>query len=176
MYLCTNKKDKYYGTLNVQMFHVKQFFAMKNFYIYKHGSFKFFKGESLLYTTDPTLFCSLAPCRLFSGMSAYLFSRRISTKYSSTYSLISVSKISKSSFYQKFEVAVSASEFLCAHPSTLSSAFERSLLVANSVASEVRFELVGVPSHFDVAYVVYNSSSRCYYVDLYYKVVESKSK
>lgn len=172
MYLCTKKKDKYHGTLNVQMFHVKQFFAMKSFYIYKPGSFKFFKGDSLLYLTDPLLFRSLSPCRLISGVSAHLFSRRISTKYSSTYSLICSSKICKSFFYQRIQVVVSVSEFLSAHPSNFSSVFERSLLVANSVSSEIHLEFPGLPSHFDVAFVTYDSVSRNYYVDIYFKVVQ----
>lgn len=154
------------------MFHVKQIFAMKDYYIYKPGSFKFFKGDSLLYLTDPILFRSLSPCRLFSGVPFHLFSRRISTKYSSTYSLISSSKICKSFFYQRIQVVVSASEFVSSHPSNFSSEFERSLLVANTVSNEIYLEFPGLPTHFDVVYINYDSVTRNYYVDIYYKVVQ----
>lgn len=147
---------------------------MKNFYINMRGSFKFFKGDYLPYVTDPSNFRELSPCRLFSGMSAHLFSRRISTKYGCTYTLIASSKVCISAFYQVFQTVVSASEFVSAHPSTFSSAFERSLFVANSVASEICLKFPGLPAHFDVAYISYDSSSKSYYVDCYYKVVQEK--
>lgn len=145
---------------------------MKNFYIYMPGSFKFFKGVVLPDVTDRTCFCSLSPCRLFTRMPSFLFSRRVSLKYSSTYSVLCSSKVCKSSFFQRFQVVVPVSEFLSARPSSFSSHFERSLLVANSVSDEIHLKFPGLPRHFDVAFINYASSSRKYFVDIFYKVVQ----